>query len=96
MKSFQLSIITPEKVFFDGKIDMIILRGKDGDFAVMKDKSPLMSAIVPGKTRIFKDSDEKVAMIGSGYVRVYENDVTVVTEAANWEDEETNEVIDES
>lgn len=85
MKSFQLSIITPEKTFFSGNVEMLILRGSDGDFAVMKDKSPLMAALVPGKARIFEGDTKKAAQIGEGYVRVYENNVTVITETAHWD-----------
>ena len=34
MKSFTLKIITPEKVFFDGETDQIIVRTTEGDIGV--------------------------------------------------------------
>lgn len=86
MKSFQLSIMTPEKVFFSGKVDMVIMKSTEGDMAVKMNKSPFMAVLVPGKVRIFENNKEKTAQIDAGYVRIYENDVTVITETARWDD----------
>lgn len=87
MKTFQLSIITPEKVFFSGNVDTVILRSTEGDLAVKKDKSPLMAVLVPGKVSIFEGDKKKTAQLDAGYVRIYENNVTVITETAYWNDE---------
>jgi F-type H+-transporting ATPase subunit epsilon len=86
MKSFQLNIMTPEKVFFSGKVDMVIMKSTEGDMAVKKNKSPLMAILVPGKVRIFENDKKKTAQIDAGYVRIYENDVTVITEIAQWDE----------
>lgn len=41
MKSFTLKIITPEKVFFDGETDQIIVRTTEGDIEYL----PVMKAM---------------------------------------------------
>lgn len=87
MDSLQLKIITPEKIFYSGNINMVVVRTIGGDLAVMKNKSPVMAVLKAGTAKIFENSSKKTAEIDKGYVFVYENNVDVVTKAARWTEE---------
>lgn len=87
MSKFHLKIVTPDRYFFEGDVDMVIVRGIEGDLAILKDRSPIATPLKIGKVRIFQDGTEKVAAVVEGYITAIDNDVTIVTEAAEWPDE---------
>lgn len=84
MEKLHLEIVTPQKSFFDDEIDMVIVRGCEGDLAILKDRTPIATPLKIGKVRIFKDDMERVASVVDGYITVIDNQATVVTEAAEW------------
>lgn len=47
MNTFELIISSPDGKCFEGQIQSILMRGADGDFAVMAKHIPFITAIVP-------------------------------------------------
>mgnify|MGYP000037987664 CR=1 FL=1 len=84
---FKLEIVTPDRAFFSDEVDMVILKGIDGDFAVLKGRAPLITPLDIGKIRIKKDNKEMVAAMSGGYVSVTKEKTTVVTDSAEWPEE---------
>ena len=87
MSKFHLEIVTPDRHFFEGKVDMVIVRGMEGDLAILKDHSPIATPLKIGRVRIFQDDVERIAAVVNGYITARDNKVTIVTEAAEWPDE---------
>lgn len=87
MTVLHLEIVTPDRAFFRGEIDKVIVRGAEGDLAVLRHRSPIATPLQIGKVRIFQDNKERVAAIVDGYMTVLEDRVTIVTDAAEWPDE---------
>ena len=84
---FKLEIVTPERVFFSDEVDMVILRGIDGDLAILKNRAPIITPLSIGKIRIKKDGKERVASISGGYVSATREKTTVITDSAEWPEE---------
>lgn len=84
---FTLEIVTPDRAFFKDEVDMVILKGIEGDFAVLKDRAPLITPLAIGKAKIIKNDEEKVAAITDGYVTVTKEKTVVITDAAEWPEE---------
>ena len=87
MSKFRLEIVTPDRYFFEGEIDMVIVRGIEGDLAILKNHSPIATPLKICKVRIFQDDIERIASVVQGYITAIDNKVTIVTEAAEWPDE---------
>ena len=87
MSKFHLEIVTPDRKFFEDEVDMVIVRGMEGDLAILKGRSPIATPLKICKVRIFQDNVERVAAVVKGYVTVIDDNVTIVTEAAEWPDE---------
>lgn len=51
----RLKIITHEKVVFDEDVDEIYTRGVDGEFGILKNHVPLMSALDIGVTKVIQN-----------------------------------------
>lgn len=86
-KMFQLKIITPDRIFYEGEADMVEMSTTSGDVGVYKDHVPTTFILVPGVLTIHQAGEEREAALHSGFVEVLQAQVTVLAEAAEWPDE---------
>lgn len=87
MTRLYLKVVTPDKFFFEGEIDMLVARTIEGDVGILLNHSPLVTILDIGRL-VIKDGDErKVAACAGGYIDVRNNNITVVSDACEWEDE---------
>ncbi len=84
---FHLDIVTPDRPFFSGDVEMVIIRGIEGDLAILSGRAPITTPLKIGKVRIFQNGEERVAAVVDGYISVVDNKTTIVTEAAEWPEE---------
>lgn len=87
MNRLYLKVVTPDKLFFEGEIDMLVARTIEGDVGIFLNHSPLVTILDIGRL-VIKDGDErKIAACAGGYIDVRNNNITVVSDACEWEDE---------
>ena len=83
MAAFAFELVSPEKLVFSGDVEQVVVPGTEGDFAVLKDHAPVMSALRPG---VLSYTDEKGAsqavFIRGGFVDVSSTVLTVLAEQA--------------
>ncbi|HNX81157.1 MAG TPA: hypothetical protein PKL77_03330 [Candidatus Omnitrophota bacterium] len=80
-RTFTVTILTPEKIIYDGPIVSLILPCETGYLGVWVDHAPLIANIVPGKVAIIKDhgqTPEIFQIKGKGFLEVLDNKVTVL------------------
>lgn len=87
MASFNLQIITPDKIFFDGQAERLIVRTTEGDMGILAKHENFVGALPSGAVKIMTNGNYKVAAISSGVVKVSENKTTIIAEAIEWADE---------
>lgn len=87
MSKFTLEIVTPDRKFFEDEVEMVIVRGTEGDIGILKNHTPLVTPLSIGKIRIKKNGEFKEAAIAGGYIEVAKNKTTVITDAAEWPEE---------
>lgn len=87
MTRLYLKVVTPDKLFFEGEIDMLVARTIEGDVGILLNHSPLVTILDIGRL-VIKDGDErKIAACAGGYIDVRNNNITVVSDACEWEEE---------
>lgn len=84
---FHLRIVTPDRMFFSEEVKRVIVRGSEGDLAVLKGRAPIITPLEIGKVRILQNGEERIAAVVDGYISVIDDQTTIVTEAAEWPDE---------
>lgn len=85
---FKLEIVTPDKVFFSGETDMVIMRTTEGDIGILYDHEPLVAPLRIGSLRVKQeDGSFKWAAGSTGFLTVNEDQVTVVVDSAEWVEE---------
>ena len=87
MTPFDLKIITPEKTFFEGNTEQIIVRTVSGDIGILAGHAPYVANIVSSPFRIKIEGEFRTAAISGGLIKVSADGVTVVTSAIEWADE---------
>ena len=83
--SFELKIITPERVFFEGVVDMLEMNTTEGEIGILPGHIPMTVIIKPGVAKIYETNGEtKEAAIHAGFVEILPDKVTVLAEIAEW------------
>jgi F-type H+-transporting ATPase subunit epsilon len=75
-------IHSSDRTLFDGETVMVVARSALGDFAVMARHAPLVAVLAPGPVRVKTSQGETAFAVRGGLLRVLENRVTVLAEAA--------------
>ncbi|MCI8549242.1 MAG: ATP synthase F1 subunit epsilon [Lachnospiraceae bacterium] len=87
-KSFELRIITPDRVFYEGSAEMVEMDTKEGAIGVYKSHVPTTCILRPGILTIHMEGGEqKQAALHGGFVEILKEKVTVLAEAAEWPQE---------
>ena len=85
MKTFNLTISSPDGDIFKGDITMITMRGTEGDFAIMADHIPFITAVKPGDCKVtFEDGTEKIGHTEGGLMTVSKEGVTLLAGSFKW------------
>ena len=87
MTRLYLKVVTPDKLFFEGEIDMLVARTIEGYVGILLNHSPLVTILDIGRLVIKNGDERKVAACAGGYIDVRNNNITVVSDACEWEDE---------
>jgi F-type H+-transporting ATPase subunit epsilon len=87
-KSVRLDIITPEKLFYRGDIELVIARTLSGDEGFMANHTWACKLLATGELWIQEagSKDFRIAAISGGFIDVKDN-ITIFTDAAEWPEE---------
>ena len=75
-KYFQLQIITPDRIFYEGEASMVEFNSVDGELGVYKHHIPLTTVLAPGIVTITEPGGKKEAAVHAGFVQILGEKVT--------------------
>ena len=85
MKTFLLTISSPDGALFSGQVARITLRGAEGDLAVMAGHVPFITSVQAGDCVLHMENETvKHAKIEGGLLTVTHESVTLLTAALEW------------
>lgn len=74
MSVFHLTVSTSAGRVFDGEAERIVMRGANGDFAILADHAPFMTLVKPCECVIIKEGGEELRCnSGGGVFQVADN-----------------------
>ena len=85
--TFKVSIITPERSFYEGEATMVEFNTVEGEIGVLPKHIPLTTVIAPGICTITEVEGQKKAAIHAGLAEVLPDKVTLLAEIAEWPEE---------
>jgi F-type H+-transporting ATPase subunit epsilon len=80
--SLNLKIVTPERVVLEREVQQVTAKAIDGEFSVLPNHEPLVSALAIDVLRYQADGNEYFASIIGGILEVSNNTVTVLSDTA--------------
>jgi len=86
-KGFFLEVITIEKVAFKGNVDLLHVRGFEGEIGILPNHAPLFALLVPGETMIRSKGKDIHLATGEGFVIVSNNRASILVTFASKSEE---------
>ena len=80
MSNLSLQVVSPDKDYFLGTIDMVVIPGEDGDFSVLPEHAPVITYLRPGILTIVEEHKEHTYFVGSGFIKVENNNCQVLVD----------------
>jgi F-type H+-transporting ATPase subunit epsilon len=76
-----ISILTPDREIFSGEITAVKVPGASGEFEVLKNHAPIVSALGKGLVLVKKsDGEELTFSIRKGFIEVLYNQVSLLVQ----------------
>lgn len=88
MSTFPLQIITPERVFFEGEVQRVIVRTTEGDVGILAKHEKYVAALPSGPVKItLSDGTERLAALSGGAIKVSPAQTAILANAVEWAEE---------
>lgn len=90
LKKFQLEVISPERVFYTGDVEMVELTTTEGDIGIYAEHIPLTTIVAPGVLTITESSGDngiREAAVLEGFLEILPDKVTILAQSCEWPDE---------
>ena len=80
--TYNLDVITPEKIVYSKEVTAIVAHGTSGYLGVLAHHTPLVTSLEPGPFKITEPGEKEVALnLGGGFMEVRGNKVVVLADA---------------
>lgn len=88
LKKFRLEVISPERIFYSGDVEMLELNTTEGEIGIYADHIPLTTIIAPGVMTITETGSQlKQAAVLEGFMEITQEKVTVLAQSCEWPEE---------
>lgn len=100
VRTFSLSVVTPEGAAFEGEAERLVVPGADGEIGVLARHAPLVAMLKAGEIRIKSDGQWTSLAAGPGFFKVQKDRaIALVDDAVRAEDidvEQTRREVEEA
>ncbi len=87
-KRIPLSIVTPERVAWEGEVDALVVPAHEGQLGILPGHAPLLAHLQPGTVIIRTEKEEpRLLAVSGGFVEVFNGRVSLFAETAEMADE---------
>jgi len=76
------SLVAPEREVYSGLVDQVDAPGVEGDFGVLPDHAPFMTALREGPVIVFDGSSRRTFTVRGGFADVTPQGLTILAEEA--------------
>jgi F-type H+-transporting ATPase subunit epsilon len=82
VRTFDLSLVTPEGAAFEGEAEMLIVPGAAGEIGVLARHAPLVAMLRAGEIRVKAGGNWQAFAAGPGYCKVHQDRALVLVDDA--------------
>ena len=92
----RLEIVTPDSTVYSDIVDHVVVPTANGKVDLYQHHAPLIDRLEPSDIKIQKDGKIEYLAVGSGFVEVYAEKVSIITDQAISVEKDNQEEIDEA
>ena len=86
-KEFSLTILTPERVFYDGTADIVTITTKDGKYTFLAGHLPFVAPLEIGTLSYRAHGVRQTVFNSEGFVEVASDGVIIYAQTCEWPEE---------
>ncbi len=95
-EKFKLTIVTPDREFFNEEADMVEFNTTEGEIGVYAGHAPLTVIVKPGILTITQGENVRNAALHAGFVQILPEEITILAEIIEWPEEIDKERAEEA
>ena len=78
----KLEIVTPDDTVYSEMVDHVVVPTLNGKIDVFQHHAPVIDKLKVGDIKVVKDGETEFLAVGSGFVEVYSEKVSIITDQA--------------
>ncbi len=83
MASMRVDIVSPESIIWSGDATFVLAKTVEGEIGIMPHHEPLMAALATGAVEVEPVDGDRIRIgVYGGFLQIYENTVTLLTDRA--------------
>lgn len=95
MQKFTLNISTPERQFFSGEVESVVLTTTEGEIGVLPNHATMVVALDAAPVKIKLNDGWREAALSGGFAQIKGGQVVILADTAEWPEEiEVNRVLE--
>ena len=92
----RLEIVTPDRTVYSEIVTHVVVPTANGKVDLYQHHAPLIDRLEPSDIKVEKDGKIEYLAVGAGFVEVYAEKVSIITDQAILVDEDKHEEIEEA
>jgi len=91
--SLKLQIVTPDATVYSEEVDHVVVPTANGKIDILANHVPIIDKLLAGDLKVERDGVTEYLAVGSGFIEVYSNKVSLLTdEALNIKDQDDSKI----
>ena len=82
--TFFLEIVTPERSFFSGEVEMVVLKTPEGEMGILKGHTPMIANVAIGPMRMKQNGEWLEAVLNEGFIEIKQDRAIILSDTAEW------------
>ncbi|CAM4277408.1 F0F1 ATP synthase subunit epsilon [Paenibacillus tarimensis] len=82
MSTLLLEIVTPERKVYAQEVDMVVVKGEEGQLGILPNHIPLVTPLQIAPVIVKKGKQEETIAVNGGFVEVRKDKVVILAESA--------------
>ena len=82
MSTLLLEIVTPERIVYSRDVNMVVVKGVEGELGILPNHIPLVTPLKIAPVRVKFDQGEETIAVHGGFMEVRKDKVVILAEAA--------------
>ena len=91
-----LEIVTPDAKVYSEEVDHVVVPTTSGKIGILPNHVPIIGKLIPGDLKVEKNGSLDYLAVSSGFVEVYSNKVSILTDEALIVSETDDSAIDKA